>query len=119
MAQTCKIHNNVKILVGITQYGTISYIFKLWDGCFSDVYFTENCGLLKNLLPGDLLFPDRGFTVQESVGLYFAELKIRDWILLEKTRRIDSSKVLHILGNFFSFTVTLIGKYIYLIKTKS
>ena len=91
MAQTCKIHNNVKILVGITQYGTISYIFKLWDGCFSDIYFTENCGLLKNLLPGNILFADRDFTVQESVGLYFAELKIRDWILLEKARRIDSS----------------------------
>ena len=31
---------------------------------------TENCGLLKNLLPGDL-----GFTIQESVGLYCAQLK--------------------------------------------
>ena len=28
MAQTCKIHNTVKILVGVTQYGTMSYIFK-------------------------------------------------------------------------------------------
>ena len=40
------------------------------------MYLTENWGLLKHLLPGDLVLADRGFTVQESVGLYCAELKI-------------------------------------------
>ena len=43
------------------------------------MYLTENCGLLKHLLPGDLVLADRGFTVQESVGLYCAELKIPEF----------------------------------------
>ena len=43
------------------------------------MYFTENCGLLKHLLPGDLVLGDRGFTVQESVGLCCAELKIPEF----------------------------------------
>ena len=49
-----KSHNTVKILVGITPQGTISHIFKSWGGRVSDVYLRGNCGLLKNLLPGDL-----------------------------------------------------------------
>ena len=44
-----KSHKTVKILVGITPQGTISYIFKPWGGRVSDVYLTENYGLLKNL----------------------------------------------------------------------
>ena len=46
-----------------------------------DVYFTENCDLLKNLLPGDLVLADRGFTVHKSVGLYCAQLKIPEFTL--------------------------------------
>ena len=32
------------------------------------MYVIEQCGLLKNLLPGDVM--DRGFTIQDSVKLY-------------------------------------------------
>ena len=32
------------------------------------MYITEQCGLLKNLLPGDVV--DRCFTIQDSVRLY-------------------------------------------------
>ena len=35
----------------------------------SDKHLTENCGLLCHLQPGD-------FTVQDSVGLYCAEIKV-------------------------------------------
>ena len=44
-----KSHKTVKILVGITPQGTISYISKPWGGRVSDVYLIENYGLLKNL----------------------------------------------------------------------
>ena len=33
-------------------------------------------GFLDNLLPGDHILADRGFNVQESVGLHCAEIKI-------------------------------------------
>ena len=42
----------------------------------SDVHFTKNCGLLKKLLPGDMILADRGFTIQDFAGLYCAEVCI-------------------------------------------
>ena len=42
----------------------------------SDKHLTENCGILTKLLPGDTVLADRGFDIQESVGLMCAEVKI-------------------------------------------
>ena len=70
-----KQHNSVKFLIGIAPQGVISFISKGWGGCVSDVYLTENCGILDNLLPGDLVLADRGFTIRDSVGLFCAEIK--------------------------------------------
>ena len=42
----------------------------------SDKHLTENCGILTKLLPGDTVLADRGFGIQESVGLMCAEVKI-------------------------------------------
>ena len=64
--------------MGITLQGTI-YISQPWGGRVSDVYITENCGLLKNLLPGDLVLADRGLPVHESVDLYCPQLKIPEF----------------------------------------
>lgn len=71
-----KHHNTVKFLIGITPQGVISYVSEGWGGRTSDKYLTENCGFLKNLLPGDQVMADRGFTISESVGVYGAELVI-------------------------------------------
>ena len=71
-----KKHNTVKFLIGITPQGSIAFVSKGWGGRASDVYITENCGLLRNLLPGDLILADRGFTIEQIVGLYCAEVKI-------------------------------------------
>ena len=49
---------------------------KGWGGRVSDKHLTENCGLLKELQPGDQVLADRGFNVQESFGLYCAEIVI-------------------------------------------
>ena len=71
-----KHHNTVKFLIGITPQGSVSFISKGWGGRVSDLHLTEHCGILNNLLPGDLVLADRGFNIQESIGIYCAEVKL-------------------------------------------
>ena len=42
----------------------------------SDKHLTENCGMLKKLLPGDIVLVDRTFDIAESVGTMKARLHI-------------------------------------------
>ena len=70
-----KHHNTVKILVGCTPQGSTSFVSEPWGGHTSDVFLTENCDILKNLVPGDVVLGDRGFTMHDSISLYCAELK--------------------------------------------
>ena len=55
-----KHHNTVKVLIGITPQGTISFVSNAWGGLTSDKFLTENCGILVKLKPGDLVMADRG-----------------------------------------------------------
>ncbi|XP_076350612.1 uncharacterized protein LOC143247080 [Tachypleus tridentatus] len=71
-----KSHNTVKYLIGIAPQGVIIFISKGWGGRTSDVHLTENCGFLANIIPGDVILADRGFTVSESVAFCNVELKI-------------------------------------------
>ena len=71
-----KHRNTAKVLIGITPQGTVAFMSDAWGGRASDKYITENCGILKKLLPGDIILADRGFDIAESVGLMQAKLHI-------------------------------------------
>ena len=71
-----KHHNTVKFLIGISPQGSITFVSKGWGGRVSDQHLTENCGILDNLLPGDVVLADRRFTVQDAASLYCAEVKL-------------------------------------------
>ena len=97
-----KHHNTVKVLIGITSQGTISFVSNAWGGRTSDKLLTENCGILGKLKPDDLVMADRGFTIQESVWFQHAELAIPaftkgkdqlDPIDVEKTGGIASVRI--------------------------
>jgi len=57
LARSCtwsnyKHHNTVKLLIGITPQGVVSFISDAWGGRVSDKFLTEHCGILNYLLPG-------------------------------------------------------------------
>ena len=97
-----KHHNTIKILIGITPQGSISFVSETWGGGTSNKVLTENCGFLDKLLPGDVVMVERGFTVAESVVTRQARLVIPaftkgksqlDPVVVEKTRVISNVRI--------------------------
>ena len=97
-----KHHNTVKYLIGITPQGTVCFISDGWGGHVSNKHLTENSGLLNHLIPGDTILADRGFDIENSVGIYCARVSIPAFtkgkkqlagIDVEQTRRIANVRI--------------------------
>ena len=96
-------HNNTaKILIGILPQGVVGFVSEAWGGRVSDKYLTEHCGILKKLLPGDVVLADRGFDIAESVGSMQAKLHIPAFtkgktqlsaVEVEETRKIANVRI--------------------------
>lgn len=71
-----KHHKTVKVLIGITGQGTISFISEAWGGRTSDKYIVEHSGFLDKIFPGDVVLADRGFLIKDSLELRRASLHI-------------------------------------------
>ena len=54
----------------------MTFVSEPWGGRVSDKHLTEQCGVLDNLLPGDVVLADRGFDIIESIGMMQARLHI-------------------------------------------
>ncbi|XP_043951774.1 uncharacterized protein LOC122819259 [Gambusia affinis] len=83
--------HTMKYLIGVTPHGSISFISKGWGGRASDKHITENCGLLSNLLPGDVVLADRGFDIKDSVGMMCAEVQTPTFT--KRRRQLDAKDV--------------------------
>ena len=68
----------VKYLLGITPQGVVSFLSEGWGGRVSDTHITDHCGILENLLPGDIVLADRGFDIKILEGEKHAKAEIPD-----------------------------------------
>jgi len=71
-----KHRNTAKLLIGIILQGTVAFISEAWGGRFSNKQLTKRCGILKKLLPGDVVLADHGFDMADSVTSVQAKLYI-------------------------------------------
>ena len=94
--------HTIQYLLGMTPQGMVSFISDGWGGRVPDKKITENCNIMDNLLPGDIVLADRGFTVSDVVALNHGTLKIPDFTRgkkqlhpreVENTRKIASVRI--------------------------
>jgi hypothetical protein len=92
----------VKVLIGITPSGAISFISECYSGHSSDKFVTNDCGFLNLLEDNDVVMVDKGFTINEEVTARNAELVIPAFkkagfqmhpVQIERTRKIANVRV--------------------------
>ena len=66
----------IKFLIGVTPFGTISFLSECWGGRVSDKNLTQSSNFLNKLERGDTILADRGFTVAEDLAVHGATLEI-------------------------------------------
>jgi len=71
-----KRHNTVKLLIGISPSGCITFLSPCWGGRASDRVITVQSGLLDKFFPGDIVLADRGFTMKDDFALKGVQLLV-------------------------------------------
>ena len=94
--------NTVKVLIAISPRGMTMFLSDSWGGRVSDKHLTRECGILRKLLPGDIVLADRGFDIEEDVAMMQASLKIPAFtkgvsqlspLNVEKTRKLANLRI--------------------------
>ena len=71
-----KHHHTLKVLLGITPHGSVSFVSKCWGGRISDKELTSRSGFYDKITFGDMVMADRGFTISEELAVRGATLAI-------------------------------------------
>jgi len=94
--------NKAKILLAMSPQRVTTFVSDCYGGRTSDKHLTCDCGILKKLLPGDVVLADRGFDISEEVGLMQASLEIPAFtkglsqlspVDVEKTRKLANLRI--------------------------
>ncbi|XP_065895749.1 uncharacterized protein [Dysidea avara] len=88
---TYKNKNTVKVLLGITPSGAISFVSKCYEGSISDKRLVEVSGLLEKLDAGDEIMADKGFLIQDILAPLGVRLNVPP--LLKSDRQMASNEV--------------------------
>ncbi|XP_048733958.1 uncharacterized protein LOC125650059 [Ostrea edulis] len=90
---TYKNRNTVKVLVGSTPGGLVSFISSAFGGSASDRQLVERSSLLNQCEPGDSVMSDKGFNVQDMFAC--RDVKINIPTFFKKKNRMSGNTVLH------------------------
>ncbi|WAR11209.1 hypothetical protein MAR_036285 [Mya arenaria] len=71
-----KSHNKLYFLIGITPYGSESFLFKCWGGQVSDKEITARSGFYDVIEVSDLVLADRGFLIADELAAHGTSLAI-------------------------------------------
>ena len=84
--------NTVKVLVGITPSGAVSFLSPVYEGSISDKKLVEKSGLLDKLETGDEIMADKGFVIQDLLTPIGVRLNIPPF--LDSKTQMPSEDVL-------------------------
>ena len=84
-------HNTIKILVGISPNGFITFLLDCYGGRASDKYITKDSGFYDLLERGDQVITGRGFQIKEQLLLHFCSLKVPPGALMKS--QMNSAEV--------------------------
>ena len=84
-----KNRNTVKVLIGITPSGAISYVSQTYEGSISDRRLVELSGLLQLLEPGDEIMADKGFLIQDLLAPLGVRLNVPPLLESKKQMAVD------------------------------
>lgn len=90
----------IKLLVGTTPSGHISFVSEAWGGLVSDTELTLESGFLENIRPGDVVLADRGFILDHHFTSRGAKLVVPPFLKgrkqLPKTEVHLSQSIAHV-----------------------
>jgi len=97
-----KHHHTLKALIGITPYGAISFVSKMWGGRISDKDLTARSAFYQKLERGDQVMADRGFTISQELAVRGAHLVMPPFVagrkqlpgvVVQRARQISSLRI--------------------------
>ena len=90
--------NTLKVLVGLSETGIVTFVSEAYGGSTFDRQVSERSGLLQKLEANDVVLADRGFNIQD--------------LLLHRNVRLDISDFVPEKNSVGAKTIIPVGEFI-------